>query len=112
MRKLCSIVARNWIQDRWQFRIHNFNIWMDIALRSWNVSCTFKNSLEYYSFWPCEGGWKLFLYPGVQQHEFSSAVVYDTVPKYVDPLFDDQDTRGSFPHLQYWRTHGCTVSLK
>ena len=50
-----------------------------------------------------------FICPGVQQHELSSAVVSHTVPKYVDPLFDDQDTSGSFPHLQYWRTRGCSV---
>ena len=47
-----------------------------------------------------------FICPGVQQHELSSAVVSHTVPKCVDPLFDDQDTSGSFPHLQYWRTRG------
>ena len=36
-----------------------------------------------------------FICPGVQQGELSSAVVSHTVPKYVDPLFDDQDTSGS-----------------
>ena len=39
-------------------------------------------------------------------------MVSHTVPKYVDPLFDDQDTSGSFPHLQYWRTRGCSVLLE
>lgn len=53
-----------------------------------------------------------FICPGVQQHELSSAVVSHTVPKYVDPLYGDQDTSGSFPHLQYWRTRGCSVLLE
>ena len=53
-----------------------------------------------------------FICPGVQQHELASAVVSHTVPKYVDPLFDDQDTSGSFPHLQYWRTRGCSLLLE
>ena len=39
-------------------------------------------------------------------------MVSHTVPKYVDPLYGDQDTSGSFPHLQYWRTRGCSVLLE
>ena len=53
-----------------------------------------------------------FICPGVQRHEVSSVVVAHTIPKFVDPLFDDQDASDSFPNLQYWRTRGCCVLLE
>ena len=50
--------------------------------------------------------------PGVKPFELSSSIVHHVIPKSVDPFsVNDADDGSSFPHQEYWRTHGCALLL-
>ena len=50
--------------------------------------------------------------PRVKPFELSNSIVHHVIPKSVDPFsVNDADDGSSFPHQEYWRTHGCALLL-
>ena len=75
---------------------------MNCTLQTWDQLLTLLSDL-------LKSIGTLSICPGVKPFELSSSILHHVIPKSVDPLLNDDDDGSSFPHQEYWRTHGCAV---